>query len=427
MGTTPNAISGADSSAGSIGSDIDLGVVDTPAIDPQEQVTDTTAEGTVEGQQPVEQTPETEQAKEDGRRIPASIRSIKDSNPEAYAAAKAALFESLAWKQVFPSIQEARKVNDLVKSVGGAEGLTTLRTDATFFKEASTQFAKGDPAFIKDLWDEDPIAAALHVTPMLDHYRQSDPEGFNSTITRLWDKEFEAVGLGNGLSNLQEAIKTGNKEAALSILKSIGDWKDSISGIARRAEDPRVKSLLAERAKQHDTKQQTEHQEFLKSYRTETINDVSTDAFKIFDSFFKGQKIDPEDRKDLVTEAARIANAKVEADKDFVTQRDDHLKAGDAHSARQLTKARFAREFPDAIKRIARRYKMVGAPAIPGQQTRTEQQPGQQNRTPGWTVVSSRPEPEEIDRSRTSNDMIISGKAILRNGRKVDWSKLKQR
>jgi hypothetical protein len=90
----------------------------------------------------------------------------------------------------------------------------------------------------------------------------------------------------------------------------------------------------------------------------------------------------------------------------------------------QLTKARFARELPDAVKRIARRYGMTSGTPATGTQ-RQQQQPAGGQPAAGFVAVNARPDGMDIDRSRTSNEMILSKRAILKDGKKVDWSKLK--
>jgi hypothetical protein len=366
--------------------------------------------------------------KEDGRVIPQWMRELQVKNPEAYKKAKADLFELRDRRSVHPTSQAAREEHNLVQSLGGPQGVEQLREDATFFKDAANQFLKGDPAFIKDLWEEDAIAAALHVQPMLDLYRTKDIEGYKATVARLWDNEFQAVGLlERGLQPLQKAIQAGNKEEALAVLESIAGWQGSISQIAKKADDPRVKSLLAERARQHETRQQTEHAEFLKEYRTEALDTVVNEGAKVFDSFFKGRKIDPEDRTDLLREALAMANRTVKADAEFIKQRDKHLERNDSHSALQMTKARFARELPDAVKRVARRYGLISGKPSPGTPpAKPGQQPNKPGQQPGWVAVNIRPDAMEIDRNRTTPDDIISGKAVLKDGRKVTWAHLKK-
>jgi hypothetical protein len=151
------------------------------------------------------------------------------------------------------------------------------------------------------------------------------------------------------------------------------------------------------------------------------------EAGKVFDSFFKGRKLDPEDRMDLLKDAVKLVNHKMEEDKAFMEQRDGHLTNKDRHSALQLTKARFARELPEAVKRIARRYGMTSGTPGNGNQQRQQQQPaaGGKQIEAGWTAATARPDAMDIDRSRTSNEMILSKRAILKGGEKVDWSKLK--
>lgn len=425
MSTAPNPIAGTGSSAEPIIPDAGLEPVDTPTTGVQDDGGTPAEPQTTEGQEPEAGKGGEEQVREDGRLIPKWMKELQAANPEAYKKAKGDLFELRDRRSVHPTAQAARQEHDLVQSLGGPEGVATLREDAGVFKTAAQQFMKGDPAFVKDLFDEDPIAAALHVAPMLELYKQHDLAGFQSTLAREWDKEFQAVGFGSALGQLRDAVNAGKKEDAASILDGFIKWYNSIGEVARKAEDPRVKSLLAERAKQHDTRQQTEQQEFLKGYKTEAINTVLDEASRVFDSFFKGRKLDAEDRTDLLRDAVTLANRTVEADKTFMEQRQGHLDRNDKHSAVQLTKARFAQALPDAVKKIARRYGMTSGTAAPAAQ-RTQQQTTGKPVEQGWTAVTARPSPEEIDRSRTSNEMILSGKAILKDGKKVDWSKLKQ-
>jgi hypothetical protein len=368
------------------------------------------------------------EVREDGRLIPKWMRAMKEADPEGYKAAKSAFFNLKERESVHPTVQAAREEHDLVQSLGGREGASKLQEDSVFFKEAANQFLKGDPAFIKDLFEEDPIAAALHVAPMLEEFKTRDFEGYKSTIARIWANDFKRLNFAPALQDLSAAIQSGDKAAAAAIAQSIQQWHDSILDVSNRAEDPRVKSLLAERNKHVETRQQAEQQEFLKTYRTETINEVVAEGEKVFNSFFRDRKIDAEDRTDLLREAMSIANRAVEADKAFMEQRNKHLEKGDAHSAKRLTKARYAQEMTNAVKRVARRYGLVSGQPKPNTQP-TQRTDGQQQPKPaqGFVAVNERPQPEQINRRATSNDMILAGRAILNDGRKVDWSKLKAR
>jgi hypothetical protein len=416
---------------------VELESVESPSTEVQEDEAPPTTETAESGQPEGGRTKPEGEVREDGRLIPKWMKELQQTNPEAYKKAKTDLFELQGRRSIHPTAQAAREEHDLVQSLGGKEGVAKLRENDRFYSEAANQFLKGDPAFVKDLWEEDKIAAALHVQPMLDAFKQNDFEGYRTTIGRMQKQELDAVGFGPALRNLIDAVEKKDFESALNILVKGRDaqgnpsnfvsWYNSIHDIASKAEDPRVKSLLAERAKARDTEAQTEQQNFLKSYRTEALNTVLDDAGKVFDQYFKGRKLDPEDRLDLLKDAVKLVNSKMEADKAFMEDRDGHLKLRDSHSALQLTKARFARELPEAVKRIARRYGMTSGTPGNGNQQRQQQQPAGGGRQPdaGYVAVTARPSPEDIDRSRTTNEMIFAKKAILKDGRKVDWSKLR--
>jgi transposase-like protein len=396
----------------------------TPTPEGQEPDTSITPEPEVslepgkEGQEPI---------KEDGRTIPKWVKDLQTSNPEAYKRAKADFFETRERRTIHPTVQAARDEHDLVQSLGGQGGITELRENAGVFKTAAQQFLKGDPAFVKDLWDEDPIAAALHVAPMLETYKARDLAGYKSTVARLWDQEFQAVGFGNGIKLLMDAIKAKDFDGATGLANEFKAWYESIGNEARKAEDPRVKSLLAERAKQVEDRAKGEQAEFTKGFRTDAVNMAVEEAGKVFDSFFRGRKLEADDRMDLLQDAIKLADRVLAADSQFMAQRQTHLDNGDKIKAVQLTKARLARELPEAVKKIARRYGMVSNTA-PAQRQQTQQQQQQPRVEQGWTAVNARPTAEEVDRGpgKTTNEMILSGKAILKSGKKVDWSALKK-
>jgi len=430
MSTTPLTPQGDDPNVGS------MPLAEEPEVGSLTDGLEPDAEEPAGGSEPGEETPESDAAAEqpegaegaeDGREIPKWIRGLKETDPEQFKKAKADFFDLRDRRGLHPTVKAAREEHELLASAGGAQGITALREDAQFFKTAAQQFLKGDPAFVKDLFEEDPIAAAMHIPHMIEAYKTHDLEGYKSTIAQIWKNEFSQVHFGENLGVLRDMIASGNKEDALGLLSAFERWQKSILTVAEKAEDPRVKRLLTERQQRIDSEQQAERAEFHKNYRSETINAVVEAGSKVFDSFFKNRKIDPTDRIDLLRDAFRIANANVEKDEAFKKQRDGHLDAGNAAAAKRLTEARYARELPEAVKRVARRYGLVAGPAKPS--TETPGKPPQSGQRPGPTgfiAVNQRPDPTEIDRDRTTNDMILSGRAVLKNGRKVDWSRLKR-
>jgi len=428
MSTAPNATVGSEASAALSTTIGDPEVVESPSTTEPEVPATETAEPEAGEETTLEPGAETtEGGKEDGRVIPKWIRDMKESNPDGYKAAKADFFSHREYKSIYPTVQAAREANELIQSLGGPEGAQKLQEDATFFKDAASQFLKGDPAFVKDLWEEDPIAAALHVSPMLDECKAKDFEGYKSTIARIWANDFKRLNFAPALQDLAAAIKGKNFDVAAEIASSIQQWHDSIMDVANKGEDPRVKTLLAERTKQHETREQTEREDFLKGYRTDAVNGMVTDTGKVFDSFFRDRKLDPEDRTSLIQDAIKLADKIVGADKQYLEQVNAHLRRGDSAAAVRLTKSRYAQEMTSAVKKIARRYGLVsGQPKGPATQQKTA--PGNKQPQPqqGFVAVKERPQAEQINRRVTSNEMILAGRAILNDGRKVDWSALKK-
>lgn len=369
---------------------------------------------------------ETQESQEDGRRIPQWMRDLKTANPKAYEQAKTNLFDLNARRGVHPTVQLAREEHSLVQSIGGAEGIAKLQEDTQFLSDVSGKFMNGDPEFAKSLFDDDAVAAGLHVQPMLEHFQKANPEGYNSLITRLWDSEFKASGLSDALPRLKSLIAAGSKDDAVKLLGDIMSWKDSISDIATRAEDPRVRTLLQQRQKDREDRESASHQDFVKGYNTDVFNEVGNTTASTVDSFFKGVKLDTDQRTTLIKETVSRVNARLLKDKGFQTQKDNHLKRGNASAAKQLVMSRFKAELPTAVKQVLRLYGMVSGKSL------TTQQPKQDdtarpagNTTPadkGYVKVNARP--TDLDPYRTTSDDIFSKRGVRRNGQKVTWAHL---
>lgn len=371
------------------------------------------------------------EGKEDGRVIPQHIRALKESNPAAYKAAKAEFFELRSWRDTFPKIQDARDARELIESAGGAEGISEMRTLTSEFREAAHQFLEGSPKFIQDLAEDDPVAFSLHFPIMLQEMQKRDFNYFADNISKLWDTEFENTGIPRVLQSAKASIekiaKGPERDAALFYVDELLKWQSSISNRSKKAEDPRVKSLLADRAKSRETEAQAELKELNKDYQNKALNSVIPAGRKEFDSAFKGYKLDNKDRERLFGQVVKAANDAVEGDKHFKADRDALLKDKDVNGALRLVRSRYAQEWAKAVKEVARLFR-IGAG--PGKQQQQQQDKGNQNGNQrpiekGWIKVNARPDGADIDRSRTPNEMIIGRKAILKDGRKVDWTHLK--
>jgi hypothetical protein len=363
----------------------------------------------------------------DGRLIPNYIRKMKESDPVSYKAAKDQFFKLRSREAIHPTVQAAQADRDMIESLGGADGIQTMQGDVDSFRELTGYFTKGDPAFAKDMFETDPIAASLQVQPILEQMREKDLEGYKALVSRLWQGEFTGVGLPNALTQLRELVK--DNKAAAELVDAITGWQSSISDFASKAEDPRVRSLLAERAKTAEGKDKEAQAAFIKDYETEAVNTVVTDAAKVFDAFFRNRKLDKGDRDDLLRECLSMADRTLKTDKVYHEQLNRHLARGDAKSALKLVKSRYGAALPNAVKTVLKRYGMLSK--TPGGQPATQQQTqngkGAGAKSPaaasGYEKVNTRPRAEDIDRDRSPmGDIAFRHQAVLKNGKKVTWA-----
>ncbi len=379
------------------------------------------------GAQP-EQSTETPEPEGDGRTLPNAIKALKETNPEAYKTAKGIFFENRAYKQTFPTVAAANAAKQTLDLVGGEQGIVQMQSDMGEFKEVATQFMNGDPAFITDLAETDPVAFATHVPTMLNKLKDVDKQLYNREMAKRIHGEHAAIGLRPALENAYQMIQSGKTEDALQLLGKLAGWHDNIEGLAKQEDDPRYKALQDELRKTRNTQAQEQDKKFFDGYRGEATKAINAAADKIFSSYLKDSKLDPDLKDQLVRESISLANQSLAANETYKKQRDLLFGRRDSQASVRFAVSQFQQALGPAIQQIIRKQarivKAFGKQAALGSNLSREQRPpaAKPNAVPaGWTKVASAP--KNIDRNRTTASMILNEKkAILNDGSKVTWA-----
>ena len=416
-------------SAGADGAESTSSIAESPTAIEETQATPEGQE-TAE-QQPAEtstEQPTTEQATEDGRVIPKWIRNMQKSDPQGYAQAKSDFFALRSFRSVFPSVKDAQQAKEQLEFVGGPEGLSEIQSEHGEFKTVAQQFFDGDPAFVDDLANEDPVAFGAHVPHTLDKFMEVDRTGYNREMAKRISGEHESAQLRPRLEAIYQAVKDGNSQEALDGLNAIAGWHDKLEEIGKQEDDPRFTKLREELTNQRKEGAERTKTEVLTDYRTTSAKQIESRASSLLDSYLPGKKLSAEDRSQLMQNVLYAANNEVLRDATFQKQldlqRERAVSTRNTSAAVRFAVARFEQAMKAAVERQARLMGVSAKPAV-------APKPGETNgsRTPvgkpvdGFAYITSPPSDKEINRFETNRDMVLKQRAVLKDGRKVTWAK----
>lgn len=359
----------------------------------------------------------------DGRLLPKAIRALKETDPSAYKAEKARFFEHREYKGTFPTVGDARRAKQTLDLVGGEAGLTKLQSDVGEFRNVAQQFANGDPAFIDDLAKHDPVAFGTHVPHMLEKYAETDRPGYNRIIARELVREFRAKGvqLRSQLETIYASFNAGDKTKGNEILNQVATWYDAVEDISKQEEDPRYKKLQQELKSERESNGKEAYKSFFSDYQKDAQSQINSATDKLLDSYLKDQRLDNEDKALLRRNAIQLANEIVVKDETFTKQRDLLLQRQDKTVSVRYAVSRYEQALGDSVKRVIRAFGRTGPAVVKAAPAAVPVAP----KTPadGFARAAARPNPLEIDRTKTTNTMILNErKAVLKDGRKVTWA-----
>lgn len=354
----------------------------------------------------------------DGRLLPRYIRELKTTNPEDYKRAKAEFFGHTAYRQVFPTVGDARQAKQTLELVGGEAGLATLQQDMGEFREVAGQFINGDPKFVDDLAQNDPIAFGTHAPRYLDKLREVDAPAFNRLIAKQLVNEFSATGFR---AQLEQAYAATQDPKVRGVLNQLAKWHDDVEQVSKQEDDPRYKKLQEELRNERTGKAEESFKAFREGYKTDAKKGIDVTATKLLDSYLKGQTIDPDDKALLMRNAIQIADQVISKDETFTKQRNLLLQRQDKEAAVRYVLARYEQALGESVKRVIKAFGRTGAkPAVIPQQTQQPAKPATQV-VDGFSRINDRPQPMEIDYPRSSG-MLLKQRAVLKDGRKVTWA-----
>jgi hypothetical protein len=384
------------------------------------------------GQQEGAQESQQQDEKLDGRRGPQNIRnSIKaaaEALPDQAQAFKElgnAYFREQAYKQVFPTVQEATTAKQLIESVGGLDGIAQLQERDQMYTVQDDMLRDGNPEILDDFFKDFPEGAAALAPHYLEKLAAANPEAFSNAVVPYVIGMLENAGIG---SHLAAILQEQDPVRAKGMVEQLARWyQQQVSG-AQQMKTAAPKNPAQNKLKEEQTKIEQERENlFMEGVRTKINSSVAPELQKTIDQYVKQYRLNDTQKthfqnivqQRIINELNNDATYKKQVDLRKASRSRTH------DSVASYISGEFNRRLKDSAFTVAK--ELYGAPKSGGQQQTTGvAKAGQPKTTPtgGPLLVSQRPPDSQLDLSRPGADLLlIKGQAYTKDGRFITWRK----
>ena len=359
------------------------------------------------------------------------LKSAHSDNPEILKAVRSlndAFYANRAYKEIFPSPDDARTTKAALDAVGGPEGIASMRGEISSIERFDRMASEGNPKVIDGLADEFPDGFKRLVPAALDRLSKTDQAAYRETMRGPLLQMLEGDGIMEVIGIALEELKGGNPDRASSQLGRIAAWynqvKDQETAFKTRNnyQDPRVQEL-DQRRQELEKREVGIHRDTvvrdLRAYRNGTMKSG-------IDQMLAGKNVTPQGRarfeQNIVQEIAKTLNANQHYNQSIM----DLISQGKVEQATAFAKPYIDRARRDALRSV---YSDLygNAPVTPQRRAAAPPQRTGEQRTQVASdkpvPVRSKPSQDEVDWSKDpKGTLFVTSKAYLKNGKFVTWA-----
>ena len=417
-------------------------VVDLAPLDGATETTETTQGDSFETQS-TDQSQQTDQSSQqqqdqqqvDGRRGPANVRgaikTLSETAPEHAGTLKElgnSYFREQAYKQAFPTPQEATNAKQLIEGIGGVEGAAALTQRIQGYDAQDAALKEGSPEVLDAFFKDFPEGAAALAPHYLDRLSQANPQAFKDAIAPHAIAMLEQAGIGNHLLAIQNETDPARQKG---LINQLAEWfKGQSANVAQiKQNSTQAKNPAAEKLAKDREALDTEKETIFKSAVQGKVNTAVEAPIKsTVEQYTKTNKWNEKQAANFRTTLENTVIAEMQKDDTFNKQVNLRYanKTRTHDTVASYISGEFNRRMKDQAFKVSQEVnvlygKQAGVKPGTGQVKPTTAQtaPGG-----GPMLVSQRPPDSELDFNRPDAEMnLIKGRAWTKGGKFVTWRK----
>lgn len=422
---------------------LDFSTIDSAVDDVQDQVIDTQdqdytadrqtddTEGGSGGERSSQQN---DGEKIAGRRGPANMRNSIKAAAEAlpdqaqhFKELGAAYFREQAYKQAFPTPQEAAGAKQLIESVGGIDGIAILQQRDAMYQQQDEFFKNGNPEILDDFFQDFPEGAAALAPHYLERLSKVNPEAFSAAVVPYAMGMLQSVGFGDYLKTITAETDPARAKA---LVQQLSQWFTSEQGKVQQLRQAQPKNPGEDRVKQQQTELEQQREQLFKERVDEKISSsVDGQLNKVVDQFAKKNRWNDDQKQEFRNRLLQDVAAQMDKDDTYKKQANLRYsnKSRTHDSVASYIAGEFVRRMNDrdgALATESKVNKLFGRSATAAKPGTGVVKAGQPKTSPGGGPVRTSGEPshDQIDWSHKDAELwFIANKARLKNGRIVTW------
>ena len=362
--------------------------------------------------------------------IRASLKAFRDASPEHAQAAKLlndgySRYE--AYKQVFPTVDDARNFKTQLDTLGGIEGIANMQSTLASVEETDALLESGDPRVLDAIFEDSPEGAKKLAPHFLNKLAKIDSQTYERTlqphlVRSLMESNFPQV-----LGYL--ASKLGDNADAKAVVANMQQWFEGQKSLAERTN---ADTLSPERDQLNKDREAIQS-ERRKDFETQVGGAVSTHINSEL-----GGKLRPYAaalnalpvavRQDVARACiTELANA-LKADKAYQTQVNAMMGARkpDRDKIIAFNKNKVSSLANAVIEKVVKGYNLKpGAAAKANVSSSGKAKAGAQKASISTKIVKLNAPPKDADidwsHENMSTEAYIRHRAILKGGKMVSW------
>ena len=392
----------------------------------EQQSTGEIQPGNQDGQQGATETAETLS----GKAIRDAVRALSQQSPEHSKVLKQLADTHFrvetAYKQAFPTPQEALSAKQLIEGIGGVEGASQLTQRIAAYDQQDAGLKTGDPGVLEALFKDFPEGAAALAPHYLDKLSATNPQAFAATIAPHAVQMLVNANVGG---HLDAILNETDPARAKALVGQLNDWfkvqsqniQQQLQNGNRASGDDPNKARAAEL-------DQREQQIFSDAVSVKVNSAVGPVLTAAVEKYAKQYKLNDTQKAHYQESLQNAVINEMNADKTY-QQQVDLRKANKARThdtVASYISGEFNRRINDRAFDVAKG--IYGAPrsgAVADAGTGVVKA-GSAKTGPngGPLMISARPSDAQLDLNRPDADILmIKGQGYLKDGRFVTWRK----
>lgn len=359
------------------------------------------------------------------KEVKQALARLRETNPKEADALRKAYFSFNDLSKHFPSVREAQAAKIALDTVGGVEGIATLREQVQASEYLEQAAEAGDSSIIDD-WAKDYPQGFRQVMPhAIRQYSQMDPQGFSKEIQPHLFEFLDRSQLADRLSEAFDAIGNNNTQAAQTLLRNIYQWigaQKQFSEQSRQQQQNPQADRLSDRENQLVQK---EDALFRGEIGRDTYGYQQSQVKKALAPYLRGAKISEQAKNRLMSTVNQDVFDNLTADDGYQRQVKAFLARKDGKGTATYIKAHLDSVIPEIAKRAW--SDLYGSPSKAAKAATLNTTNGGKPTIGSAIWLAKKPNAAEIEKRPGWMEGYISGRAIMSSGpykgKMVRWKK----